>query len=270
MNSYLRIAVAASISLVSACSSMPDSRTAQTEVGKYSYLVAGQGAPSIVFESGLGTFKETWHWIFSDLARTTRVFAYDRAGTGESVARSNNRSGAQIVSELHDLLAEVNIGPPYVLVGHSMGGMYISLFARTYPDEIAAVVYVDARHEEFAPRCWSAHGKYCAPTPTAAELMGEGKRASAKEIAGEALARQQLREAGPFPPVPVLVLTAVETMREAKSNEVWMEMQQELAKLSPKGKQVICKDCGHTVFADDPGLVAGEIRKIVEQTRLAH
>lgn len=270
MNSFLRIVLIAALFPVSACASIPESRTAETGFGKFSYLAAGQGTPAIIFESGLGTPKETWHWIFSDLARTTRVFAYDRAGTGESFAMSNERSGAQIIAELHALLSIAKIDPPYVLVAHSMGGMYISLFARTYPDEIAAAGYIDTRHEEFVPRCQSVHAAGCAPSPKDAEIIGAGTKASAKEMAGEALTRQQLRQAGPFPPVPVLVLTANETRREAKANAVWMETQKELAKLSPRGKQIICKDCGHTVYADDPGLAAGEIRKIVEQARQAH
>ncbi len=183
---------------------------------------------------------------------------------------SNERSGAQIVAELHALLSVAKIDPPYVLVAHSMGGMYISLFARTYPDEIAAAVYIDTRHEEFAPRCLAAQGKGCAPSPETAEIMGVGTKASAKEIAAEAATRRQLRQAGPYPPVQVLVLTANETLREAKANAAWMEAQKELVQLSPNGKQVICKDCGHTVYADDPGFAAGEIRKIVEQVRQTH
>lgn len=266
---HLRIAIAASAFLAAACSSQPESRMAQTEGGKFSYLVAGQGTPTLIFESGLGTSKETWHWIFTDLARTTRVFAYDRGSTGDSVARSNERSGGQIVSELHELLAAAKIDPPYVLVAHSMGGMYISLFIRTYPDEVAAAVYIDARHEDFAPRCREAGGKGCAPQAAQAEIMSGSVNAAAKEIAAEALTRQQLRQAGPFPPIPVLVLTAIEPKREARANAVWMEMQQEQVKFSPGGRQVICKDCGHSVFADDPDLAAGEIRKIIEQVRPA-
>lgn len=252
--------------LACACASMPDARMARTETGKFSYVLAGEGRPTIIFESGLGTRKETWAWILPDLSQTTRVFAYDRAGTGDSVARSNDRSGAQIVHELHDLLATLHLPPPYVLVGHSMGGEYISLYARTYPDEMAAAVYIDCRHEDLAGRCRKA-GVSCEPSPVQAATKIFS--ASAREMAAEPDTVRQIHEAGPYPPIPVLVLTANDIRRGEKANRIWLELQKDLVALSPRGRQVVCDECGHAIHAEQPRMVRDEIRKLIAEVRQA-
>ena len=103
-------------------------------------------APAVVFESGLGSYKETWDKVFPVIATTNAVFAYDRPGIGQSTMTSRPRDGATIVEDLRALLKSRNVMPPYVLAGHSAGGLYMQLFARRYPSEVAGVVLVDSTH----------------------------------------------------------------------------------------------------------------------------
>jgi pimeloyl-ACP methyl ester carboxylesterase len=104
---------------------------------------AAGGQPTIVFESGLGTPLETWDAVQRDLARETATFVYDRAGIGGSEPGRAAPTLEHIVQELHALLAKAGVRPPYVLVGHSMGGPAIRLFAARHPDEVVGLVYVD-------------------------------------------------------------------------------------------------------------------------------
>ncbi len=109
-------------------------------------LVAGpvQGAPVIVFENGARMTLDTWRAVVEVLARDATVLTHNRPGYGQSEAADGPRSGEAIVGELRALLAAKGLKPPYVLVGHSLGGLYMQWFARRYPQEVQALVLVDA------------------------------------------------------------------------------------------------------------------------------
>ncbi len=106
----------------------------------------GSGSPTVVIDAGNGSFSVEWMPIQEELSQTTRVCVYDRSGYGWSEASPSPRDGAQVVSELHDLLEVVGEAGPYVLVGHSLGGVHARLFAATYPDEVTGLVLVDTAH----------------------------------------------------------------------------------------------------------------------------
>jgi pimeloyl-ACP methyl ester carboxylesterase len=159
------------------------------------------------------------------------------------------------------LLKAAHVEPPFVLVGHSIGGLYVNLFARTYPAEVAGVVFADARHEDFSVRCKAAKAMVCAPPAVLVWLVGGG---AMDEYKYAPASMQEVRDAGPFPPVPVVVLTGTERPLEGPAfNRVWLETQKELSELSPQGRHVICNHCGHYVHKDDPHLVADAIRDVI-------
>ncbi|GCE21503.1 alpha/beta fold hydrolase [Dictyobacter kobayashii] len=108
------------------------------------YLDMGQGGPTVVLDSGLGCSMLDWCYVQPEVARFTRVCAYDRAGYGWSEPGPWPRDGQRIVDELLTLLTRANIPAPYVLVGHSLGGLHMQLFARQHPELVAGVVLVDA------------------------------------------------------------------------------------------------------------------------------
>ncbi len=107
----------------------------------------GTGSPTVLLEAGMGGSSMDWRLVQSELGRTTRVCAYDRAGNGWSDSGLQPRTPRQIADELNRLLSNADINGPYVLVGHSLGGKYVRMFAIKHPDKVAGMVLVDARHE---------------------------------------------------------------------------------------------------------------------------
>lgn len=107
----------------------------------------GHGGPTVILEAGGLGWSLDWHLVQTEVAKFTRVCSYDRAGFGWSDPGPCPRTSKQIVAELHTLLEKAEIGKPYILVGASFGGHTVRLYSKTYPDEVAGIVLVDARHE---------------------------------------------------------------------------------------------------------------------------
>src|SRR6476620_159213 len=104
----------------------------------------GSGSPTVVLEPGAGGTSSQFGWIAPVVAGHTRVCVYDRAGRGWSEPAQSPQDGAQIATDLHTLLHRAGVPGPYVLVGHSFGGLYVRIFAAHYPDEVAGVVLLDS------------------------------------------------------------------------------------------------------------------------------
>ena len=129
------------------------------DVGGYRLHIhcQGEGSPTVVIEAGLGEFSVNWGPVRQEVAKFTRVCTYDRAGLGWSERSPKSRTAQNVVEELHSLLTNTGIEGPYVLVGHSIGGLYVRLYAHEYPDEVVGMVLVDASHEEQNLRFPEAH-----------------------------------------------------------------------------------------------------------------
>ncbi len=98
----------------------------------------------VVFENGSRGTVDSWNKVIDPLRASASIFAYNRPGYGNSQAASTPRDGATVVEELRRMLKDKGLAPPYVLVGHSLGGLYMQLFARRYPDEVSGLVLVDS------------------------------------------------------------------------------------------------------------------------------
>jgi pimeloyl-ACP methyl ester carboxylesterase len=123
--------------------------------------------PTVVLEAGMGSFSSNWHWVQEELAPTVRSVAYDRAGLGWSRPSRRQRDAQTIAMELRDALREAGIEPPYVLAGHSFGGLAVRAFADLYPKQTAGLVLVDASHPDQWVR-W--------PTPQADQILEISQR----------------------------------------------------------------------------------------------
>ena len=125
------------------------------DVGGYSLHIncVGQGSPTVVLDAGTGEMSADWVLVQREVSDTARVCAYDRAGMGWSEMGPEPRDARRISGELHALLEGAGIEGPYVLVGHSFGGLYAQTYAARYPDEVAGVVLIESSHpEQFSHR----------------------------------------------------------------------------------------------------------------------
>jgi pimeloyl-ACP methyl ester carboxylesterase len=128
----------------------------------------GSGSPTVVLEPGGGEMSSSLGWIAPGVARDTRVCVYDRAGRGWSEPADTPQDGAQIATDLHTLLHRGHVPGPYVLAGHSFGGLYVLTFADRYPDEVEGMVLVDST----AP-AWGVEPKAATPSDGASyDAMG--------------------------------------------------------------------------------------------------
>jgi pimeloyl-ACP methyl ester carboxylesterase len=104
---------------------------------------AGEGRPAVVFDAALGASSLSWSLVHPQVARFTRACVYDRAGFGWSEGGPMPRTAARIADELHQLLQQGGVPPPYVLVGHSFGGLVVRMVAARHPDEVAGVILIE-------------------------------------------------------------------------------------------------------------------------------
>jgi pimeloyl-ACP methyl ester carboxylesterase len=122
----------------------------RVDIGGYSLHLncQGEGSPTVVVDAGNGDFSLGWGLVQPKVAEFSRICTYDRAGYGWSDPGPQPRSAEQIATELHTLLSKAGVAGPYVLVGHSMGGYDVRMFAHLYPDEVAGMVLVDSGHPD--------------------------------------------------------------------------------------------------------------------------
>ncbi|WP_323099070.1 alpha/beta hydrolase [Intrasporangium sp. YIM S08009] len=125
---------------------------------------SGSGSPTVVIQPGGGEMSSNWAWIVPAVARTTRVCIYDRPGRGWSDPADAPQDGAALAAELHALLQRAGVRAPYVLAGHSFGGLYTLAFAAAHPDEVTGMVLVDSTAPAWrpgaAPSAPTANGSY--------------------------------------------------------------------------------------------------------------
>jgi pimeloyl-ACP methyl ester carboxylesterase len=181
----------------------------------------GEGSPTVILESGLGATSVDWANIQPEVANTTRVCAYDRAGSGWSEPGPGPGDPQQIAAELHTLLANAGIDGPYVLVGHSFGGLYVRMYAYQYPNEVEGMVLVDSSHPEQSAR---SAGAQTTPESSAQVL----------------LSTQSLGDK------PLAVITAGE-----QQEPIWFELQDELATLSSDSVHRVVEGATHGSLLDD-------------------
>lgn len=119
------------------------------DVGEYRLHLycTGEGSPAVILEAGAYSPGLVWYLVQEGAAKFTRVCSYDRAGFGWSDPAPGPRGSDEAASDLHKLLKAADVPAPYVLVGHSIGGVYVRAFAQKYPSEVVGMVLVDSSHE---------------------------------------------------------------------------------------------------------------------------
>jgi pimeloyl-ACP methyl ester carboxylesterase len=235
-------------------------------VGEHSLnlLVGGEGAPAIVFEAGFGAGLASWSTIQSNISKFARTVSYDRAGIGQSEAGPKPRAAKQIAAELHTALKNAGVGPPYILVGHSFGGIYVRVFADMYPKEVAGLVLIDPSQEAFDD--WTRTHKEAQRAPMPDEQMAKAPQGVRDESAQVPASYAQARAAKVPAGIPVVLLSAMkdDTM-PATVRKVWSQMHEEWIAKVPGGKHVVVENSGHFIQAEQPQLVIDAIKQVLDQ-----
>ena len=253
------------------------------------------GAPVVLFDSGLGGSALEWLPVRERLVGRAPSCAYDRAGYGWSDPSARPRDAAGLARELDALLEAAGVRRPVILVAHSFGGFVARLLADARPGTVAALVLVDASHEQQFARLEAAGGRRMLPrgrqfvisTNRAPENLPEeirrkvaafarmrktysathGEMASFRDSAAQ-VERARARRDAPFP-VPVTVIRRgarlyPEDAPGRLKNDGWIALQEDLAALGTPGRAVVADGAGHHVHVDAPALVAREILALVE------
>jgi pimeloyl-ACP methyl ester carboxylesterase len=198
------------------------------------------------------------------------VFAWNRFGVKGSDAPRLAQTGAVVIASLRELLTYAGLTPPYLLVGHSLGGLFANLFARLHPREVAAVLFVEATHPRDHEVLQQHETQLTRALTKVFELPQRIFRANLHaEIEWVGRTVQELASAGPFPPVPVTVITGganpPKWLMSPAALQARRAHQQELARLSPLGEQVVAARSGHFPQLTEPALVLDALRALVRK-----
>ena len=240
--------------------------------------VYGSGGPTVVLVSGFQAPQAYWNPLVPGIAEVATVVTYDRPGYGKSERGDLPVHGRQAADDLHVLLGKLGVPKPYLLVGHSYGGRIVRLFAGAYPDDTAGLVLEEAGHEDL-------------PEAQLAALTGQDRETLAAMIAPYRTkvpdprtetdymleTVEQLRQSGPLPRVPLIVITSASRgsglppvfspESQSKLDEVAMAMQKKLADLVPGAEQILVEGAGHNVHLEKPEAVLGPILAMIARIR---
>jgi pimeloyl-ACP methyl ester carboxylesterase len=229
---------------------------------------SGGDGPTVVLESGLGDPAAPWAGLVPGIAGFARVVSYDRPNTEASASdpAPTPRTGADVVADLHAMLEAAAIPGPYVLVGHSIGGIFVRLYASQYPDDVAGLVLVDASHEDQVSRM----AEFVPPELLA--MASQASNAEGIDLDASFAQMKEARTATPLRPMPLVVLSAGQ-IDPATWPDGWPlkeqaqlhdELQADLAGLVPGGRLIVAEQSGHYIQHTQPDLVLDAIRQVVE------
>jgi pimeloyl-ACP methyl ester carboxylesterase len=263
----------------------------------------GRGPATVVFESALGGWSIDWSLVQDQLPPSVRACSYDRAGYGWSDPSHRRYRPDEVARELHELLAAADVSGPYVLVGHSAGGVYVRQFAHLYPADTAGLVFVDSSHEEMVRRyppdsefvrrtrmigflrivrfttITGVARLFRMPVASLPDLRGEQRRiaqaigyryanndAFYNESAAFIAASKDPQFTPPsLPNVPLTVLTSKQNLDD-QLGDVWRVLQTELVDLIPESRQTTV-DSGHFIQVEKPDAVIAAILDVNDRAR---
>lgn len=259
----------------------------------------GTGSPTLVLESGWGSEWLVWSKVQPTLSQVTRVCSYDRAGYGFSDPRPAPRDADHVATELHSLLLQANVTGPIVLVGHSLGGVFIREYATRYPQGVVGLVFVDAVTPTWelgnvnAPPPWISRLVFRMACSTNARVVvgacswpRPGSSPPGWEMAAESLCHpqfcaiqpegdslrlsgEQTAHTGPYNGIPVLIFShdPGKTIRPRNWENAWTRMQQDLMTLSPRSRRIVVTNSSHMIQLDRPDLISREVMLFIQQIR---
>lgn len=233
------------------------------------YKYYKNGAPTVLFEAGLGDDNNTWKEIQDNISLITTTFSYDRAGVGKSGGIFITRTGMDIVQDLSTLITKKQLDPPFLLVGHSFGGLISRLFASINPDNVAGMILIDAAHEK---KEISFQKVLTDNQKVKIKKYLENPALNDEKIDKVKTFKQILKYKRQFTfPLTIIIRGLAKCYGSGWPEEKLLEIEQKLQldfnKLSKLSKTVIAKNSGHYIHKDEPGLVIKEIRQMVNKIK---
>lgn len=256
------------------------------EEGRKLFLnCAGSGSPTVILEAGAGGGASAWTQVQAEIAAFARVCSYDRANIpgGASDPAQKPRTAGDVVADLHAALAASGVPGPFVLVGHSDGGLFVRRYASLHPDEVVGLVLVDAVSENLEEAEAALLEELLTPDQLSQYQAALEQQANAPfvarvddeqvDMAASSAEMRAARSDSPLRPMPLFVLThgvpsppaPGEPPAIARDKErIWQQVQDELALLVPNAKHLVVRDSGHVIQQEQPGAVIDAIRQVVE------
>jgi pimeloyl-ACP methyl ester carboxylesterase len=265
----------------------------------------GEGSPTVVLDAGLGAFSLDWGAVQPEIATSTRVCAYDRAGLGWSEPGPLPRSPQQFADELHVLLTNADVEGPYVLAVHSISGKTARLFASQHPNDVAGMVFVDARHESVDehvtpeqlaaedaqqrrfqrmigwmakfglvrllwspvwPRALPGSENLSPETRTAIGVLQARPRQIESALAEGRGRMDSNTQLEAAAPLGDIPLIVLTSAQSIDHLPFWNEAQQIMTGLSSNSRMIVASS-GHAVHFEQPALVVESIRQVVDAAR---
>ena len=193
---------------------LPRKRKHATSAGTLEYVLSGEGAPTLVLLNGAGVTLEGWGRLYPDIGEIARVFAWNRFGVGRSSAPLLPQTGTVVIDSLRELLAALELAPPYLLVGHSLGGLHAQLFARRFPGEVAGLVLIEPTHPRDRELLKGHEGRLAQVLSRVLSVPQKLLRANLhSEMDWIDAAAREVEAAGPFPHVPLAVVSGGRSRR---------------------------------------------------------
>lgn len=244
--------------LLSACASRPAEEARTPHV----VHLEGKGPSTVIFESGLGDWSDSWIDIQPKVAaHCARTLAYNREGYPGSEVPTERRDARNIVDELRSELRLRGIDPPYVLVGHSLGGLYMQYFARNFPTEVKGLVLVDSTHwNERVQIDARSNGIY----PQLTVITYGMPVIMRREFTDASIAGEQVHESPKPGYIPTVVLSSTVARRgeSAQFRATAEELQDDIAAEYPLARHLRVAGSTHYIQRDRPEIVIEAVREL--------
>lgn len=268
------IAAAAIVCCAAQAQSTASMSTEQLAVGAKPYQMqvadSGAGRYTVIFESGFGTDLRAWRKVAPEVARVARTFAYSRAGHGTSDPRPEPRTIAQNTAELEQLIAAAKLAPPFILVGHSYGGLLMRAYAARHPDQVAGMVLVDPADERFNPALRKLDAARAAEDDRQFAGFVPAKFQPEYKLLQPVLDSGVLPLAGKLPDVPTVVLTSVQQadkpmffLETGPAVAIKRGLHADFLRQFTHGSQVVTASSGHNIQLEEPELVVAAVAKVI-------
>ncbi|WP_426319332.1 alpha/beta fold hydrolase [Pseudoduganella sp. R-43] len=241
-------------------------------VGVYSVDVqtAGSGPYTIIFEAGFAGDLSVWRKVAPALSKSAKVVTYSRAGIGKSDVRPEPRTLEQSGAELEQMIKAAQLKPPFILVGHSYGGLLVRQFAAHHPADVAGMVFVDASAEGLDAALKKIDPAKFAQDQKAIESFIPAPYKAEYRLVQQIFDAGSLPQGAPLPDVPTVVLTSAKVYEHPEfvlhtqaGMSAWRTLHDEFFKQFSNGSHIVTANSGHYIQLDEPELVVSAVEQVM-------